>query len=70
MNPIGVILYLLLAAIIVMFWLKIRKKSLDDLLEQSNRDHHHVQKVIAKHSYGGSWNEHQQWMKEEDSSLE
>lgn len=70
MNPIGVTLYLLLVAIIVMFWLKIRKKSLDDLLEQSNRDHHQVQKVIAKHSCGGSWKEHQQWMKEEDSSLE
>ncbi len=70
MNPIGVILYLLLVAIVVMFWLKVRNKSLEDLLEQSDRDHHHVQKVIAKYSYGGSWNEHQQWMKEKDSSLE
>ena len=68
MSLIGVILYLLLFAIIVMFWLKMRNKTLDDLLEQSNCDHHHVQKVIAKNSYGGSWDEYQQWMNEDDSS--
>ena len=70
MNPIGIILYLLLVAIIVMFWLKTRKKSLDDLLEQSARDHHHVQKVMTQYSRGGSWKEYQQWMKDVDASME
>lgn len=61
----GVILYGLLVVIVFLFWRKTRGLSFDDLLEQSARDHHHVQRVSAKHPRGGTWGEHQQWMEQE-----
>ena len=62
----GPILYLLLLALIVLFWLKVRGLSFDDILEKIEHEHHHVHRVIAKHPLGGKWKEHQQWLEEED----
>ena len=62
----GAILYLLLLALIILFWQKVRGLSFDDILGQIDHDHHHVHRVIGKHPLGGTWKEHQQWMQEED----
>lgn len=61
----GGILYLLLAALLVLFVLKGRPFVLDRLLERDARKHHHVQAVIGKHPRGGAWREHRRWMTEE-----
>ena len=66
MEYFGVILYGLLAVLCFMFWWKARGKSLDDLMAQNEHEHHHVHRVIAKHSLGGTWREHGLWMKEEE----
>lgn len=61
----GEILYVLLGAIVVLFWWKKRHLSFDELLERNVRDHHHVYRVHLKHPRGGTWKEHKQWMAEE-----
>ena len=61
---IGVILYLLLLALSIMFWQKLRGMSFDDVLTEIDRVHHHVHKVIAEHPQGGTWQKHQQWLAE------
>lgn len=61
----GVLLYLLIAGLLVMFWRRVRGMSFDELLERSRREHHHVRRVLAKHPRGGSWKEHKAWMREE-----
>lgn len=66
MIELGWILYVLLAALLFLFWRKTRGLSFDDLLDRSARDHHHVQRVIAKHPHGGAWQEHQRWMQEHE----
>jgi hypothetical protein len=65
MEYFGVILYLVVVALALMFWLKRGGLSLDGLLERSEHDHHHVHRVIVKQPLGGSWKEHKQWMREE-----
>ena len=66
MIYIGVILYVLLFLLLLLFWLKARGMSLDDLLVRGGHEHHHVHRVIAKHPLGGTWKEHSRWMAEEE----
>ncbi len=66
MFDFGWILYVLLAALLYLFWFKTRGMSFDDLLNQSAREHHEVMKVTARHPHGGTWHEHKQWMKREE----
>jgi hypothetical protein len=62
----GWILYVLLAALLYLFWVKARAMSFDDLLDQSAREHHEVMRVIARYPHGGTWRQHKQWMKQEE----
>ncbi len=62
----GWILYLLLAALLHLFWRNVRGLSFEDLLARSAREHHRVQKVISRHPRGGSWGEYKQWVRELD----
>ncbi|MCZ6634845.1 MAG: hypothetical protein O7G87_15695 [bacterium] len=66
----GTILYLLLLALVLLFWQKMRGLSFDDILGKIDHEHHHVHRVIAKHLLGGTWKEHQQWMEEEDKPID
>jgi hypothetical protein len=66
MEHAGAILYLLLAAIFLLFWRKSRGKSLPDLLKQEAQTHHITQKVMAKHPYGGTWRQFRQWSADEE----
>ena len=60
----GLLLYLLVAALLALFWAKVRGKSFDDLLVQAAREHHHVLRVLERHPRGGTWKEHKTWMGE------
>lgn len=63
----GAILYLLLVAILILFWYKSRGKSLRQLLEQDIQTHHLIQKIIAAHPHGGTWRQYRQWMAAEEN---
>ena len=65
MTETGPLLYVLVVALLLMFWWKVRGLSFDALLEQGRSEHRHVLKVIAKHPHGGTWKEHRKWMREE-----
>ena len=67
MEYFGLILYLVAAALVLMCWVKRGGLSLDGLLARNERDHHHVHRVIAGHPLGGSWKEHKQWLRQEQS---
>ncbi len=65
MTETGPLLYVLVVALLLMFWWKVRGLSFDDLLEQGRREHRHVHIVIAKHPYGETWKERRKWMRKE-----
>jgi hypothetical protein len=56
----------LLIAILILFWRKSRGRSLRDLLEQDAHTHHIIQKVMAKHPEGGTWQQYRQWIAAEE----
>ena len=59
----GYLLYLLVAALLVLFWRHLRGESFDGLLARAASEHHHVHRVLAKHPEGGTWQEHQDRMR-------
>lgn len=60
----GFLLYVLVAALLVLFRRHSRGQSFDDLLARGACDHHHVHRVLTKHPQGGGWKEYQAWMHE------
>ncbi len=58
------LLYVVLAALLFMFWRAASGRNLDQLFEADNHLHHQVHRVIAKHPAGGAWAEHNAWMAE------
>ncbi len=61
----GYLLYLVLAALLVLFWRHVRGLSFDALLARAAREHDRVHRVLAKHPEGGSWGEYLDWMRAE-----
>ncbi len=61
----GYLPYLLVAALLVLFWRHVRGLSFDALLARAAREHHHVHRVLAKHPQGGTWRAYQDWMRTE-----
>ncbi len=61
----GWIIYVVLAALVYLFWRNVRGLSFDDLLERAAREHHRVLRIIAKHPWGGAWSECKRWMQEQ-----
>ncbi len=61
----GYLLYLIVAALLVLFWRHIRGLSFDALLARAAKQHHHVHRVLAKHPEGGTWHEYQVWVQAE-----
>ncbi|MCH8155516.1 MAG: hypothetical protein IH786_09695 [Proteobacteria bacterium] len=61
----GFLLYVLVAALLALFWRQLRGQSFDDLLARAARDHHHVHRVLAKHPKGGAWHDYQDWVRAE-----
>lgn len=64
----GYIVYLLLAAILVRFWWKIRGSSFDDLLADSTREHHQISRILRRHPQGGTWRELRSWIREDNQT--
>ncbi len=60
----GWILYLLLFALLYLFWRQVRGSSFADWLERAEREHEHVRRLHAAHPTGGDWREVQRWMRE------
>ncbi|MFQ5993804.1 MAG: hypothetical protein ACE5K1_01815 [Acidiferrobacterales bacterium] len=58
----GWILYVLLVALLYLFWRHMHGLSFQDMLDRSATEHHTVLKVIEKHPHGGSWPKHKRWM--------
>ncbi len=61
----GYLLYLVVAALLVLFWRHVRGLSFDALLARAETEHDHVHRVLAKHPEGGAWREVQDWMRTE-----
>ncbi len=61
----GYLLYLLVAALLVLFWRHVRGPSFDALLARAAKQHHHVHRMLAKHPEGGTWREYQDRMRAE-----
>ena len=59
----GWALYLVLAALLVLFWRRAKHKSLATLLDENVTRHHAVHRVINAHPRGGTWREHRAWMR-------
>lgn len=65
----GYLLYLPVAALLVLFWRHVRGLSFDALLARAAREHHRVHRVHrvpAKHPEGGAWRDYQDWTKTAD----
>ncbi len=63
MASAGYLLYLVMAALLALFWRHVRGLSFDALLARAAREHHHVHRVLAKHPEGGGWRAYQDWMR-------
>ncbi len=59
------LLYIALAALLALFWKHGGVASLDAQLARDTALHHQVHRVIKKHPEGGTWRQHQAWMREE-----
>ncbi len=59
------LLFILLAALLALFWKRRGGLSLDELLERDTALHHQVHRVLKKHPAGGTWSQYQAWMREE-----
>jgi hypothetical protein len=55
MEDYGWTLLVVLAALLVMFWVKIRGKSFDDMLDHGGHEHHKVAEMTGKFPRGGTW---------------
>jgi hypothetical protein len=62
----GWFLYLLVVLFILLFWIKVRGLTFEELLERSVHEHEYVKIIFAKHPQGGSWHEFKQWLKEQE----
>lgn len=61
----GWILFVVLAALLALFWKHRGGDSLDALLERDLTLHHQVHRLIKKHPAGGTWQQYLAWMREE-----
>ncbi len=61
----GWAVYVLAAALGVMFWRHGLLQGLDRRLAAADEEHFHVHRVLHKHPHGGSWSEFKRWMNEE-----
>ncbi len=61
----GYLLYLVVTALLVLFWRHLRGLSFEALLARAETRHHHVHRVLAKHPEGGAWRDYRDWMRAE-----
>lgn len=61
MASFGWTLYIVLAALLFYFWVRIRGKSFDDMLKAQHDEHVAVHKVLHAHPKGGTYEEYKRW---------
>lgn len=61
----GLVLYVLLVAILMLFLRAAGRPSLEKMLDQNVHAHEHVHRVLAKHPGGGRWTEVKRWLAED-----
>jgi hypothetical protein len=61
----GWLLFVLLAAVLALFWKNGGARPLDELLERDRALHHQVHRVLEKHPAGGTWQQYRAWIREE-----
>ena len=64
MFEFGIVIHVILALLILMFWRKARGHSLDDIFGQNAASHHRVNEFHTAEPVGATWKQHQKWMKE------
>jgi hypothetical protein len=64
MFTFGIVVYVILALLVIMFWRRARGRSLEEIFAQSEADHHGVNDVHAAYPLGGTWKQHLQWMQD------
>lgn len=60
----GWIVYALAVVLAVVFWRRMRGRSLKDMFDAGADEHHRVVKMLKKHPEGGAWHDVQRWMGE------
>ncbi len=60
----GYSVYILLAALIALFWGARAGRTVDQLIAAGDHLHHQVLATGKKHPKGGTWAEHSRWMTE------
>ena len=58
------ILVIWVVAICALMGRRLYGKSLQELFDESDREHHRVQAVIARHPHGGTWHQFSRWLAE------
>lgn len=61
----GLILYVLLIAILLLFLRAAGRPSLEKMLDHNVQAHERVHRMLAKHPGGGTWKEVKRWLAEE-----
>ena len=54
MTVFGVVLYVIAVAILLWMWLRVRGKSLEEIVKGSADQHHRLVEVFTEHPHGGS----------------
>ena len=60
----GWLLYVVLAALLALFWKHGGGRSFDALVARDLALHHQVHRVIKQHPAGGTWRQYLDWMRE------
>lgn len=64
MKYFAILLYPAAGIILLWMWAKVRKKKLDQIVDEASDEHHTLLKIAENHPYGGSQAEYRQWMKD------
>ena len=58
------ILVVLLVTIAVVMGRRLYGKTLDQLFDETEQDHHRIHAVLARHPQGGTWQQYSRWLAE------
>lgn len=64
----GYFIYILMAAILWVFWRKVRGRTFEELLQLRALEHHQIIELHRKHPFGGTWTEFNYWLEVERSN--
>ncbi len=62
------LLYLMMAAILLWMWRRVRGMTLEEIVQASANEHHELNAVFETHPRGGSWPELCGWLEKRSES--